>query len=263
MFFHTNYSLIIKTTYIKIIDIGQGDSILIHSNNESILIDTGGKSNYSKEKNSTIAKNITIPLLKSLGIKKIKTLILTHGDADHMGEAKYLVEHFYIDNIIINLGNINYLEEELIKIRKDTIKGYEELQISCGNLDLIQLNKKYQDENTSSQVYYITNGHINILLTGDASIESELDLINKYNLPKMDILKVGHHGSKTSTSKKMIDIINPKYSVISVGRNNKFNHPHKEVLDNLKNSKIYRTDQDGSITFKIKKDKLKIETCSP
>ena len=77
------------------------------------------------------------------------------------------------------------------------------------------------------------------------------------------MLKAGHHGSKTSSSKEFINEINPKYSVISVGKNNRYGHPNKEVLDNLDNSKIYRTDQDGSIMFKIKNNKFKIVTCSP
>ena len=80
---------------------------------------------------------------------------------------------------------------------------------------------------------------------------------------KADVLKVGHHGSKTSSSAEFIDKVNPKYSIISVGKNNRYGHPNKEVLDNLKDSNIYRTDQDGSIMFKIKNNKLKIETCSP
>ena len=79
----------------------------------------------------------------------------------------------------------------------------------------------------------------------------------------IDVLKVGHHGSKTSSSKNFIDEIKPKYSIISVGKNNRYGHPNKEVLNNLENSKIYRTDQDGSIMFKIKNDKLEIEKCSP
>ena len=82
-------------------------------------------------------------------------------------------------------------------------------------------------------------------------------------LGKVDILKVGHHGSKTSSSKEFINEINPKYSIISVGKNNRYGHPNKEVLENLENSKIYRTDQDGSIMFKIKNNKLKIKTYSP
>lgn len=98
---------------------------------------------------------------------------------------------------------------------------------------------------------------------GDASIEREKDILEKYNLKDVDFLKVGHHGSNTSSSEEFINSINPKYSLISVGKNNRYGHPNKEVLDTLNDSKIYRTDQDGSIMFKIKKDKLQIETCSP
>jgi competence protein ComEC len=94
---------------------------------------------------------------------------------------------------------------------------------------------------------------------GDAGVEVEEDLIKKYNLKDIDVLKVGHHGSKTSSGEKFITEINTKYSIISVGKNNRYGHPNKEVLKNLNNSKIYRTDQDGSIMFKINKDKLKIK----
>ena len=179
------------------------------------------------------------------------------------GRSKAIIKKIKVENIIINLGNINYLENELVKIRKDIVKGYEGLQLSCGTFELIQLNEAYQDENTGSQIYYVTDGNINILLTGDASIESEQNLINKYDLPKIDILKVGHHGSKTSSSKKFIDTIKPKYSLISCGKDNKFNHPNSSILEILKDSKIYRTDYDGSVTFRIKKDKLQIETYTP
>ena len=82
-------------------------------------------------------------------------------------------------------------------------------------------------------------------------------------MKNIDFFKVGHHGSNTSSSKHFIDIIKPKHSIISVGRNNRYGHPNKEVLKNLEDSKIYRTDKDGSIMFKIKNNKLKIETCSP
>ena len=83
------------------------------------------------------------------------------------------------------------------------------------------------------------------------------------HLQNIDILKVGHHGSKTSSSKKFINEINPRYSIISVGKNNRYGHPNKEVLNVLENSKIYRTDYDGSIMFKIKNNKLNVETCAP
>ena len=98
---------------------------------------------------------------------------------------------------------------------------------------------------------------------GDASVEVEEDLIEKYNLQDIDVLKVGHHGSQTSSSKEFIDEVNPKYSVISVGKNNRYGHSNKEVLENLEQSNIYRTAQDGSIIFKIKNKNLKVETCSP
>jgi competence protein ComEC len=101
------------------------------------------------------------------------------------------------------------------------------------------------------------------MFTGDASITTEKEILNKYNLSDIDVLKVGHHGSKTSSGKEFVNEIKPKYSVISVGKNNRYGHPNKEVLNNLEDSKIYRTDEDGSIMFKIKNNKLKIETCSP
>ena len=98
---------------------------------------------------------------------------------------------------------------------------------------------------------------------GDAGVDVEQDLIEKYNLQNIDVLKVGHHGSKTSSSKEFIDEINPKYSIIGVGKNNRYGHPNKEILNNLEDSKIYRTDEHGSVVFKIKNNKLNIETCDP
>ena len=101
------------------------------------------------------------------------------------------------------------------------------------------------------------------MFMGDASTKTEKEIMSIYNLPDIDVLKVGHHGSITSSSKEFINEINPKYSIISVGKNNRYGHPNNEVLDNLKESKIYRTDEDGSIMFKMKNNKLEIETCSP
>ncbi len=99
------------------------------------------------------------------------------------------------------------------------------------------------------------------MFMGDASITTEKEIMNKYDLPDIDVLKVGHHGSKTSSSKDFINEINPKYSIISVGKNNRYGHPNDSVLENLDESKIYRTDQDGSIIFKIKNNNLKIIKC--
>lgn len=255
---HYIYPTITRTTYIKMIDVGQGDSILLHSNSESVLFDTGGKLSFSEEEKSNIVLNTTIPLLKSLGIRKLKYLVLTHGDADHMGEAKYLIKYFNVEKILINEGELNYLEKELISLTSNVEVANEGKYISCGDIDLVQLNTDLSDENDSSQVYFGKYNNITILLTGDASIKSEDYILNNYDIGNIDILKVGHHGSKTSTGKKLVEIIEPKYALISCGKDNKFNHPHESVLDNLADSKIYRTDQDGSIMFEIKNNIIKI-----
>ena len=124
-------------------------------------------------------------------------------------------------------------------------------------------NGEYGIENDNASVIYTKLNNYKFLFMGDAGVEVEQDLIKKYNLQDIDVLKVGHHGSKTSSSNNFIDEINPKYGVISVGKNNRYGHPNKEVINNINNSKIYRTDEDGSIMFKIKNNKLEIETCSP
>ena len=257
LFIHYISPSFTNATYIKMIDVGQGDSILIHSKGESILIDTGGKSN---SETSSIVYNTTIPLLKSLGIKKLKYLLLSHGDADHMGEAKYLVKKFKVENIIINEGDINYLEKELMSIRNNITIGVEGTYISCGDIDLVQLNKDLEEENDSSQIYFATYQDYTFLFMGDASIKSEKYIMDNYDLGEIDFLKVGHHGSKTSSSKSFINQISPKYSLISAGKDNKFNHPNDSVLQILKDSTIYRTDVAGTVTFKIKNNKLKIMT---
>ena len=131
------------------------------------------------------------------------------------------------------------------------------------NYNLEFLNTKiYDNENDSSSVIYLKYNDYKFLFIGDAGVGREKDILDKYNLSDIDALKVGHHGSKTSSSKELINEIKPNYSIISVGKNNRYGHPNKEVLDNLDDSKIYRIDQVGSIMFKIKNNKLKIETCS-
>ena len=138
----------------------------------------------------------------------------------------------------------------------------KELNIDNNKLYFLN-NKDYRNENDNSSVIYTKLNNYKFLLMGDAGVEVEEDLIEKYNLTNIDVLKVGHHCSKTSSGKNFINETNPKYSIISVGKNNKYGHPNKKVLDNLELSKIYRTDQVGSVLFKIKNDKLKIETCTP
>ena len=265
-----NQNYFFSKIYFIVIDVNQGDSILIHSNNKTLLIDTGGKISFNKEKwrreNISLTDTRIIPLLKSLGIKKLDYLVLSHGDYDHMGEAINLVNNFKVEKVIFNCGEFNNLEKELIKVLdKKKIKYYsciKELNIDNNKLYFLQ-TKGYDNENDNSNVIFTELDGYKFMFMGDAGIEKEKDILEKYNISNVDILKVGHHGSKTSSGKEFIDAINPNYSIISVGKNNRYGHPNKEVLNNLDNSKIYRTDRDGSIMFKIKKNKLKIETCSP
>ena len=183
-----------------------------------------------------------------------------------MGEAINLVNNFKVEKVIFNCGEFNELEQDLIKaLDKKKIPYYsciKELNIDGNKLYFLN-DKDYDNENDNSSVVYMKFNNHKFLFMGDAGVEVEEDLIEKYNLQDIDVLKVGHHGSKTSSSKNFINEINPKYSIISVGKNNRYGHPDKEVIDNLIDSKIYRTDKDGSIMFKIKNNKLKIETCSP
>ncbi len=180
-----------------------------------------------------------------------------------MGEAINLVKEFKVNKVIFNIGNYNDLELELIDILKEkNIKYYQNIKkINMDDNILYFLNtREYNDENDNSSVIYLIYDNIKFLFMGDSGIDRENDIIKKYNLNNIDILKVGHHGSNTSSSKYFIDKINPKYSIISVGKNNWYGHPNDEVLNNLKDTIIYRTDIDGSIIFKINTSSLKIDT---
>ena len=183
-----------------------------------------------------------------------------------MGEAINLVENFKVEKVIFNCGEFNDLEEELIKVLdKKKIPHYsciKELNIDNSKLYFLQ-TKKYDNENDNSNVIYTEIDGYKFMFMGDAGIDKEKDILEKYNISDIDVLKVGHHGSKTISSEEFINEMNPQYSIISVGKKNKYGHPNKEALDSLSDSKIYRTDLNGSIMFKIKNNKLKIETCAP
>ena len=183
-----------------------------------------------------------------------------------MGDSIYLINNYKVKNVVLNNDNFNELETNLIKeLKKKKIKYYQNVEkIPISNNIITILNtEEYDNENDNSNVIYIELNNYNFMFMGDAGVDKEKDILERYNISNIDVLKVGHHGSKTSSSKSFINKINPKYSIISVGKNNRYGHPNKEVLNNLNNSKIYRTDQDGSIMFKIKNNKLKIKTCSP
>mgnify|MGYP004682602221 FL=1 len=269
---HHCWNLLNPYTRVTMLDVGQGDSILIQfaHNKGNILIDTGGIPTYSKEiwkikkHEYSIVNSITIPYLKSIGVHKLNYLIITHGDYDHMGEAIHLVENFKIENVILNCGSYNELEQKLIDtLDKKTISYYsciKELDIDKSQLQFLY-TKEYDNENDNSNVIYFNYNNYKFLFMGDAGVDKETDILEKYTLSNIDFLKVGHHGSDTSSNKGFIDSIQPKYSLISVGKNNRYGHPKEIVLKNLDSTKIYRTDQDGAIEIKLNKKEYQIKTC--
>jgi len=203
---------------VTFIDVGQGDSILIRDKFTSgnILIDTGSSYNYSKLKR----------YLYSQGIYKIDYLILSHNDEDHNGNIENLKKDFNIKNIVE--------EGKDVVLNKTTIM----------NLNL----GKYDNDNDNSLVYYINFYGLNYLFTGDISKNTEKSLISKYPI-NVDILKIGHHGSKNSSSSFFISSLMPRFAVIST--NGMYSHPHKEVIDILNKYQINTliTKELGNIEF--------------
>lgn len=253
-----------KSLSVYYLDVSQGDASIIISpkNMEVTMIDTGG---LTTDENYYTAKNI-IKFLHSINIKKIDNLIISHGDFDHIGNAFYLVNNIKVEKVIFNNNEFNELETNLIKILQDKKIEFQKRDSNLqGQYFTWQfLNTRlYDNENDNSLVTYLKYQDYTFLFMGDASILKEEDVIKKYKLTKIDFLKVGHHGSKTSSGKEFINKINPKYSIISVGRNNKYGHPNKETLESLENSQIYRTDTMGTIKIKINKNNVTFKNYSP
>lgn len=252
LIFHKTIPLYNSNLEVVMFDVGEADSMLIStpSKRVNILIDTG----------RGIDINNIIIYLKSIGITKLNYLIITHGDEDHIGGALYLIDNFKVDNVILNKGDYTELEVELIThLKNKNIKYTNNINKIplLGSYMYLLNTKEFSNENDNSIVTYFEYQKYKFLFMGDSSSKTEEYLINNYNLTNISFLKVGHHGSNTSSSSLFINKINPKVSLISVGRNNLYHHPNKEVLTNLSNSVIYRTDIDKSIKIKIN-NKVKI-----
>ncbi len=241
-------------TEVTILDVGQGDSILVKSPSQScnMLIDTGGSFENS------ISNYTTLPYLKSKGIRKLDYLVITHGDFDHLGEAINIINNLDVKTIIISqysnsnktielLDVANTLNIKIVKLQSDS-------SFNCGKNTFKVLSpfNDFDNENNNSLVLHAKIGKYYWLFTGDIEEEVEKDFVLLYPKIKVDVLKVSHHGSKTSTSEVFVETYMPKYALISVGKNNFYGHPNDRVIERLKiiNSKIYRTDLQGTIIFK-------------
>lgn len=229
--------------YLTMIDVGQGDAILITYpfNKNNILIDVGGS--------ASSFNNAISPYLKSIGIRRIDHLIISHGDADHIIGAYDLIKNFNVKKIYINSYSNSQFEEKLLT-EFDVKIISEETKI---DENIIIYNFPTNNENDDSLLTYFKD--FKVLLMGDASKNIE----SKLNIFDINILKVGHHGSKTSSDKEFIDKLKPKIALISVGLKNKYKHPNQIVLDNLKYSKTYLTSKSGMIKINLKN--LQVQTC--
>lgn len=218
------------TYEVSFINVGQGDSTLIRDRNKTYLIDTGGLT-YTD-----LATNNLIPFFKKNRIYSIDAVILTHYDFDHYGALESLKENFSIKDIY-DYNNFNEFKNKY-ELKIENLNNYIET---------------WTDENNRSLVLHLDLNNKYFLFMGDASKDIEKNIIEDYKNLKVDYLKVSHHGSSSATSLDFLKSISPKEAIISVGKNNFYGHPNKEVLKNLEicNIKIRRTDLEGTITYKF------------
>lgn len=239
------------------LDVGQADSILLSNNGHYMLIDAGNNEDGPK----------LVNYFKSLGITKFDYVISTHAHEDHIGGMDDIIKNFdigtfYMPDLITTTKTfedvLDALSEKQIAFETPTID--QEFSFSDTKITTLYVNNEVKNLNDSSIVLRLKHGTNTFLFTGDASTKVEKQLLNK-NIAS-DVLKVGHHGSRYSTSKEFLNKVNPQYAIISVGINNTYKHPHDETLKKLIDKKIiiYRTDQEGTIVAESNGDIIQFKT---
>lgn len=230
---------------IHYIDVGQGDSELIQIGDKNILIDAG-----TSDKKA-------LDYLKSIGVKKLDYVIATHPHEDHIGSMDDVINNISIGTFYSpKITTTTKTYENMVKALKSknlklTVPKVGD-QLTIGDATLTFLapnNDKYEDLNNYSIVVKLKYGNNSFIFMGDAQDVSEAEILQKQLDVQADVLKVGHHGSHSSTTQAFLDKVNPKYAVISCGKENDYGHPHKETLDklNAKNINVFRTDLEGTI----------------
>ena len=224
------YALPIKnyiSNEVNFINVGQGDCTLIRNKNKTVLIDTGGLAYMD------LANDSLVPFLRKKRIYQIDTVIITHYDYDHMGALSSLSKSYRIKNVV------DYTSSFPLKVGNLTFNNYNYYATS-------------DDENDKSLVISFNICSKDFVVMGDAPSYIEKEIINHQASIKCDILKVGHHGSNTSTCEEWLNYLSPKEAIISCGKNNKYGHPNKEVVSllNKHKIKIRRTDLEGTIVYK-------------
>lgn len=236
------------TLQVYYLDVGQGDSTLIRTpKNQYILIDAG---------NNDHGKNV-VKYLKHLGVKTLDVMIATHPDADHIGGLDDVLKAFDVKQVYAPKvsNNTETFKDFLTTVKNEgrtikTAKAGVSLEIEGIEAEFLSPINEYGDElNDWSAVLKVTYKETSFLFAGDAEFAAEKDILAGDSNLKADVLKVGHHGSKTSTSKAFVDAVSPKYAIISVGKNS-YGHPDSGILTRLKNinATAYRTDKQGTVT---------------
>lgn len=252
----------IDADYIRVVDVGQGDSILICSNGASMMIDTG---------DIAAAENLCAKL-NCYGIKALDILMLTHFHIDHAGGLSAVSERFFPKNLILppidepQEGTpAAYAASKVVEgLGGGVYTAYPNLTVQVGDFDVKVLTffGDLESENDRSMFVMAQLGNKRFLFTADAEHAAESVLLDEGINIKCDVLKVAHHGSETSSSERFLDACDPEYAVISCGKNNSYGHPHETTLAKLENRdiKIYRTDISGDVTFYVENDEIRVGT---
>lgn len=248
---------------LTMLDIGQGDSFLMELpfRKGVIFYDVGSTFSFEDmQPTEQVYKQVIKPALHSKGIQKIDAVFLSHEDIDHIGSIDFLVKEFEVDEIIVSEFYQVPVKQEQFWKEQGTIIRYvrhnEVISISGHPFKVLSPLRKTDSDNENSLVLYSEFGNMSWLFTGDIGKQTEKAIIQQYKGFEVDILRVGHHGSKTSTDSIFIEQIEPTYALISAGRKNRYGHPAPEVLDVLKKHQlqILRTDKDGAIIFRYQAD---------
>ena len=258
---------------IYFIDVGQGDSSLIVTpNNKKILIDGGGTMNSSG--NFDVGEDTLLPYLLNRRIKKLDYIMISHFDADHCQGLIAILNSLKVKNIIISkqaekVDNYEKIMETIVKkkINIMVVKRGEVIKVDNNvEIKIVYPESKlyFDDINSNSIVAKLKYNKFTMLFTGDIESKAEERIIKIAQKElKSTILKIAHHGSKTSTTEEFIEAVKPEIALIGVGKNNKFGHPNDGVIERIKSigAKIYRTDENGEITVIVNnKEKIEIKT---
>lgn len=250
-----------KQLMVSVLDVGQGDAILVKTPKGKFILVDSGPNAQREEFGKKLKKN---------GVDRFEVVIATHPHEDHIGNMDDIFKNFDVSNIYMPKvvtttktfqNMMNEIKNKNLKIK--TAKAGIKFNLDGVDFEFLAPNSdSYESLNNYSVVIKVTYGKNKFLLMGDAEKLSEEEIINKGFDVSADVIKIGHHGSYTATSEKLIKKVNPAVAVLSLGKDNPFGHPHKETMNllNKYNLKIMRTDYHGDVNFYSDGESIKYNT---